>query len=101
MQKPCAKERQCITQRDANIGAPSTEAWALKEISPGPFFRSVLDIAASGRQGADLRDPFSTIRSGAPPAQHSHPALMPLGKGKYGKNTHRVNYDAIDSKKPI
>jgi hypothetical protein len=25
MQKPCAQEGQCITQRDANIGAPSTE----------------------------------------------------------------------------
>jgi hypothetical protein len=29
MQKSCAKERQCITQRDANIGSPSTEALAL------------------------------------------------------------------------
>jgi hypothetical protein len=47
MQKPCAKERQCITQRDANIGSPSTEALALKEILLGPpFFHSLPDIAA-------------------------------------------------------
>jgi hypothetical protein len=56
MQKPCAKERQCITQRGANIGAPSTEALVLKEISLGPlFFRSLLDIAAfSGREAGGV-----------------------------------------------
>jgi hypothetical protein len=43
VQKPCVQRPKCITQRDANIGAPSTEAPVLKEISLGlPFFPSVV-----------------------------------------------------------
>jgi hypothetical protein len=38
MQKPRVQEEKCITQRDANIGAPSTAASPLKEISLGPLF---------------------------------------------------------------
>jgi hypothetical protein len=33
MQNPCAKQGKCTTQRGANIGAPSTVALVLKEIS--------------------------------------------------------------------
>jgi hypothetical protein len=43
VQNPCVQLPKCITQRDANIGAPSTEAPGLKEISLGlPFFPSVV-----------------------------------------------------------